>query len=147
MQTDVRPDYPLVPVARSRRLWPLPRLTARFLRALLLFLIIINPNRAIYFSYLGTQPPKCCGATFSTSVLNAPSFTTHDLLRLLWQSSPYSDRLKYSLTQGMDCGPRTIFARGWSLAASGTSSTMWKSQRKKIETSNSQQPQDAAVGG
>jgi hypothetical protein len=29
-------------------------------------------------------------ATLSTSVLNDPSSTTHDLLRLLWQSSPYS---------------------------------------------------------
>jgi len=32
-------------------------------------------------------------ATLSTSVLNDPSFITHVLLRLLWQSSPYSDIL------------------------------------------------------
>jgi hypothetical protein len=32
-------------------------------------------------------------ATLSTSVLNDPSFTTHVLLCLLWQSSPYSDIL------------------------------------------------------
>jgi len=40
-------------------------------------------------------------ATLSTSVLNIPLFTTHYLLRLLWQSSPFSGILMqftYSLT-------------------------------------------------
>ena len=32
----------------------------------------------------------CTLVTWLLSVLNDPSFTTHDLLRLLWQSSPYS---------------------------------------------------------
>jgi hypothetical protein len=37
--------------------------------------------------------PRYPIATLSTSSLNDPSFTTHDLLFLLWQSSPYSDIL------------------------------------------------------
>jgi hypothetical protein len=37
--------------------------------------------------------PRYPTATLSTSVRNDPSFTTHDLLRLLCQSSPYTDIL------------------------------------------------------
>jgi hypothetical protein len=60
------------------------------------FSLLLKTNGTIYFLYFGTQMP-----TLSTAVLNDPSFTTHDLLRLLWQSSPYSGILtqfRYPLT-------------------------------------------------
>jgi hypothetical protein len=60
------------------------------------FLSLVNRKRKILLLV-----PRHTTDTLSTSVLNDPSFTTHDLLRLLWQSSPNSDILTqftYSLT-------------------------------------------------
>jgi hypothetical protein len=50
----------------------------------LLFSLLLKPNGTIYFSYLGTQMD-----TLSTSVLNDPTFTTHDYLSTLTVKSVF----------------------------------------------------------
>ncbi len=85
------------PWSRCWEKWAHPRPWTRPSAPLFGHLLLLKPNKGNSLLLVLRYPID----TLITSVLNVPLFTTHVLLRLLWQSSPFSGilmQLTYSLT-------------------------------------------------